>query len=212
MKKELVKVPVNTLLESIGNPKKHPDAQIDMLCRSISEFGFTNPLLVDENNRILGGHGRLLAAKKLGMATVDCIVLRGLTEAQKKAYLIADNKIADLGEWDEDRLQDIITSLSEDDMGLLHSLGMEQDELDYFVRQLDELDTTDLLEDVGNSMSDAARILEISKSEAAQVKEKREKHCIILEFTDEHEKDAAYSELLSWGQLFNTLSIKSVNY
>ena len=88
-----------------SNPKIHKNKQIQQIANSISEFNFNNPILIDENNVIIAGHGRLLAAKHLNMQEVPVIRLTHLTEAQKKAYRIADNKLTENGEWDFDLLK-----------------------------------------------------------------------------------------------------------
>ncbi|HII3771064.1 TPA: ParB/Srx family N-terminal domain-containing protein [Pasteurella multocida] len=85
---------VNELKPYVNNSRTHSNEQIDQICASIKEFGFTNPILIDENNEIIAGHGRLIAADRLNLKDVPTIRLTGLTEAQKKAYVIADNKIA----------------------------------------------------------------------------------------------------------------------
>lgn len=86
------------------NPKTHPASQISSLVAMIKEFGFTQPLIIDEHDTILAGHGRRLAAIELGYDEVPVIVLRGLTDAQKKAIVIADNKSNELGGWDNNLL------------------------------------------------------------------------------------------------------------
>ena len=87
-----------------NNPRTHSDQQVAQVAASIKEFGFNNPILLDEHNGIIAGHGRLAAAQKLGMSLVPTITLEGLTEAQKKAYVIADNKLTENGGWDTDVL------------------------------------------------------------------------------------------------------------
>jgi DNA modification methylase len=82
------------------NSRTHSDSQIQQIVQSINEYGFTNPILVDENNTIIAGHGRLLAANKIGLTEVPCIVLADLTAKQKQAYIIADNKLALNAGWD----------------------------------------------------------------------------------------------------------------
>ena len=83
------------------NSRTHSDKQIAQIEASIREFGFTNPLLIDEHGGIIAGHGRLAAATKLKLESVPCITLSGLTDAQKRAYVIADNKLALNAGWDE---------------------------------------------------------------------------------------------------------------
>lgn len=86
------------------NARKHPKRQVEQIVASIKEFGFTNPILVDEDDEIIAGHGRLMAAQSMGLEEAPCIVLHGLSEAQKRAYRIADNKIPLGSGWDGDML------------------------------------------------------------------------------------------------------------
>jgi len=95
----------------MSNPKIHDNKQVQQIVNSISEFKFNNPILIDENNFILAGHGRLLAAQKLEMNEVPVIKLLHLTESQKKAYRIADNKLTENGKWDYDLLKLEFTEL-----------------------------------------------------------------------------------------------------
>jgi len=88
-----------------GNPRTHNDKQVAKLKASIQKFGFTAPVLVDEESFILGGHGRVQAAKALGLLTIPTRVIRGLSQAQKRAYVIADNKLAQLAGWDDTLLK-----------------------------------------------------------------------------------------------------------
>jgi ParB-like chromosome segregation protein Spo0J len=83
------------------NPRTHSDAQVDQIAASMVEFGWTNPILIDEGAGILAGHGRLLAARKLGLAEVPVIRFEHLSEAQKRAYVLADNQIALQAGWDD---------------------------------------------------------------------------------------------------------------
>jgi len=96
---------VGDLIPYALNSRTHSEAQVTQIAASIREFGFTNPLLVDEQGGIIAGHGRLMAAKKLGMTEVPTITLSGLTTAQKKAYVIADNKLALNAGWDNEMLR-----------------------------------------------------------------------------------------------------------
>ena len=92
--------PVDALKPDPRNARTHPKRQIEQLVRSIREFGFTNPVLIDEADLLIAGHGRLRAAKEIGLAKVPTITLEGLSEVQKKALRLADNKIALNAGWD----------------------------------------------------------------------------------------------------------------
>ena len=120
---------VNDLIPYINNSRTHSEEHINQIVASINEFGFTNPLLIDEKDNIIAGHGRLLASKKLKMEEVPCIVLSGLTEAQKKAYIIADNKMALNAGWDDELLKVELENLKELDFDL-ELTGFNVDELD----------------------------------------------------------------------------------
>jgi hypothetical protein len=91
---------INDLIPYARNSRTHSDEQVIQIAASIKEFGFTNPVLIDTDNGIIAGHGRVMAAKKLGLKEVPCIVADGWTDAQKKAYIIADNKLALNAGWD----------------------------------------------------------------------------------------------------------------
>src|ERR1700692_150526 len=97
--------PLEKLIPYARNPRTHSDAQIAQIAASIAEFGFNSPILVDSNAGIIAGHGRLLGARKLGLKEVPVIVLDHLSEAQKRAYVIADNQLALNAGWDEDLLR-----------------------------------------------------------------------------------------------------------
>lgn len=117
---------VSDLIPYVNNSRVHDEEQIIQICSSIKEFGFTNPVLIDEENEIIAGHGRLMAAKKLNLKTVPCIVLAGLSEAQKKAYVIADNSIALNSSWDMDVLSREVEALQAEDFDL-NLLGFKDD-------------------------------------------------------------------------------------
>ena len=104
----------NELKPDPRNARTHPKRQVEQLVRSIDSFGFTNPVLIDENDVLIAGHGRLRAAKQLGLAEVPTIALRGLSEARKKALQLADNKIALNAGWDLE-----ILKLELDDIGTI---------------------------------------------------------------------------------------------
>lgn len=108
-------IPVADLVPYARNARTHSPAQVAQLAASIREFGWTNPVLIDEAGGIIAGHGRVLAAREMGMQAVPCLRLTGLTEAQKRAYVIADNKLALNAGWDEALLEAEIEALA--DMG-----------------------------------------------------------------------------------------------
>ena len=122
---------VTDLIPYIRNSRTHSEEQVTQVASSIKEFGFTNPILIDGDNGIIAGHGRLMAAKKLGLDSVPTIELSHLTDAQKKAYVIADNKLALNAGWDEELLSLEISELEE--LGFdIDLLGFTDDELAAF--------------------------------------------------------------------------------
>jgi ParB-like chromosome segregation protein Spo0J len=94
--------PIAKLVPHPRNPRTHSEAQIAQIAASITEFGFNNPILVDSNAGIIAGHGRCLGALRLGLTEVPVIVLDHITDAQKRAYIIADNQLALNAGWDEE--------------------------------------------------------------------------------------------------------------
>lgn len=97
--------PVNDLIPYANNARTHSEEQVNQIASSIKEFGFNNPILVDEQGGVIAGHGRLKAAKKLGLKVVPTIELSGLSDPQKKAFILADNRIALNSGWDIDLLR-----------------------------------------------------------------------------------------------------------
>lgn len=106
-------VKVADLVPYANNARTHSDEQVAQIAASIKEFGWTNPILVDGENGIIAGHGRLAAARKLGMTEVPAIQLNGLSVAQKKALILADNKLALNSGWDYELLQIELNDLNE---------------------------------------------------------------------------------------------------
>jgi DNA modification methylase len=120
--------PLDRLIPLARNPRTHSDAQVAQIAASIAAFGFNNPILVDTKRGILAGHGRLLAARKLQLAEVPVIVLDHLTDAQKRAYIIADNQLALNAGWDETLLAAELAALQQEDVDV-SLLGFEDEEL-----------------------------------------------------------------------------------
>ena len=169
---------VEDLIPYARNSRTHSDAQVAQIAASIREFGWTNPVLVDGENGIIAGHGRVLAARKMGMAEVPCIELAHLSEAQKKAYIIADNKLALNAGWDNELLALELGELhaADFDMALL---GFDAGELSAAMGLDEELD------------GDAPKI-----DEGIDYKEK---FAIIVECADEAEQQATFERLDSMG-------------
>ncbi|MCT8329355.1 site-specific DNA-methyltransferase [Albidovulum sediminis] len=121
--------PVGDLIPYARNARTHSEAQVALIAGSIREYGFTNPVLVDGENGIIAGHGRVLAARKLGLTRVPVIELAHLTEAQKRAYILADNRLAEQAGWDRELLALEAGDLA--GLGIdLASLGFEAGEVD----------------------------------------------------------------------------------
>lgn len=102
---QIEKVALERLIPYARNSRTHSDAQVAQIAASIKEFGFTNPVLIDKEDGIIAGHGRVLAARKLNITQVPCIRLGHLSETQKRAYVIADNKLALNSGWDLELLR-----------------------------------------------------------------------------------------------------------
>src|SRR5574344_412653 len=121
--------PLDRLLPYAANARTHDDAQIAQIAASIAEFGFNAPCLVDDRGVLIAGHGRLLGARKLGLTEVPVICLGHLSEAQARAYRIADNRIAENSKWDEAMLAAEVARLQEENVDL-SLLGFGEDEID----------------------------------------------------------------------------------
>lgn len=122
------------LIPYARNSRTHSDEQISQIMASIKEFGFTNPVLIDEDGGIIAGHGRTVAAQRLQMKTVPCIRLTHLTPAQKKAYVIADNKLSLNAGWDNEMLKVELSELRDEDFNLSLT-GFSDEELNELLAQ-----------------------------------------------------------------------------
>jgi DNA modification methylase len=154
---DLVQLPPEQLSPWPGNPRSHSDAQLAKLSASIRRFGFTVPLIVDENNVVLSGHGRLEAATKLKLSTVPVRVISGLTQAEKRAYVVADNKLAMLSSWNVDKLKEELSLLVEDEFEV-EVTGFSTAELDLMFGEVaqdaDDPQPEDMVEDAVSSLGD----------------------------------------------------------
>ena len=128
---------LSDLKPSASNPRYHPKKQIDDLVRSIRAFGFTNPVLIDEHDEVIAGHGRLLAAKQMRLDEVPTLMVHGLNDEQKRALRIADNRIAQGSSWDADLLNAQLSALSNPQLGFDVSLtGFSGPEIDNALRRV----------------------------------------------------------------------------
>ena len=146
---QIEQVQVGKLIPYANNARTHSEAQVAQIAASIREFGFNNPILIDEQSTIIAGHGRVLAAQALELKEVPCIRLTHLTPNQRKAYVIADNKLALNSGWDEELLklelegmtdiEQIATGFSPEELNLLfHGWQSDIDRMD----NIDAKDTT----------------------------------------------------------------------
>lgn len=119
----------SSLVPYARNAKKHDASQVAKLAGSIREFGFNNPVLIDADNGIIAGHGRVLAAQSLNLETVPCIRLGHLTDTQRRAYILADNRLAEIGGgWDEEMLKLELADLAALDVDVAE-IGFEAEEI-----------------------------------------------------------------------------------
>ena len=137
-------VAVDSLIPYARNARTHSEDQVAQIAASIAEFGFTNPILTDGDKGVIAGHGRLAAARKLALTQVPVIELGHLTAIQKKAYILADNRIAANAGWDEELLKLEIAELDEADFNL-ELMGFGDEELERLLNG--DGDTTGLTED-----------------------------------------------------------------
>jgi len=125
------------LIPYAKNSRTHSEAQVAQIAGSIKEFGFNNPVLIDEDNGIIAGHGRVMAAQKLGLQAVPCIRLAHLSDTQRKAYVIADNRLALNAGWDDQMLTVELQELDSESFDL-SLLGFEADELNALLNPIKE--------------------------------------------------------------------------
>jgi DNA modification methylase len=144
---QVVRWPVERLLPYARNARTHSDEQVAQIAASIAEFGWTNPILAGGDGVVIAGHARLLAARKLGITEVPVIVLDHLSESQRRALVIADNRLALNAGWDEEMLRVELDALREDDFNL-DLLGFDDDELEALLSEPDS-------EVTGNTDDDA---------------------------------------------------------
>lgn len=140
---EVKELPLADLIPYARNARTHTDAQIAQIAASLREFGWTNPVLVDSQGGIIAGHGRVLAARQLGFETVPTITLHNLTEAQRRAYVIVDNKLALNAGWDAELLKAELADLQAQDFDLALT-GFSEDEINQYLGAIGTTDFPDL--------------------------------------------------------------------
>lgn len=131
MPSQIVMRATASLVGYARNSRTHDERQVEALRKSITEYGFTNPILIDGDRGVIAGHGRIMAAEQLGMPEVPCIELRHLTNEQKRAYLIADNAIGTMSAWNEALLAQELADLS--------GVGIEAVDLGFSSEEVDRL-------------------------------------------------------------------------
>src|SRR6266704_672307 len=149
-------VAIDAIRPNPRNARRHPPKQVAILAESIRNFGFTNPVLVDEDGEILAGHGRYAAARSLGLAEILIIRLTHLSSTEKRALALADNKIAELGSWDPDQLKETLAELVSPPVELSFDptiTGFETKEIDFILNPAAprRADPDDQLPDTGPS-------------------------------------------------------------
>ena len=145
--------PISALEPYSRNPRTHTRKQIRQIARWMEAFGWTNPILVDGSGRVIAGHGRLEAAKPLGIERVPAICLADMTEAQVRAYVIADNRLAELAGWDDELLALELQALTKIDLDFdIEITGFDTPEIDTLVSRSDDEDEADQLPDMDQSV------------------------------------------------------------
>lgn len=134
-------LPLGSIVPDPNNPRSHSSAQIDAIARSIEAFGFNAPILVDKANRVVAGHGRYEAAKRLNLGDVPVIRLEHLSEQQAKAYMLADNKLTDRSSWDDRKVAIVLKELSDIVLDFeIEATGFEPPEIDLRIQSLEPPD------------------------------------------------------------------------
>ena len=150
---------ISELKDYENNPRLINDEAVDKVVKSISEFGFKVPIIVDKDNVIVAGHTRKLAAQRIGLDTVPVIVADDLTEDQIKAFRLADNKVAEFSDWDFEKLEEEISSLENE------FTGFSTEEIEKMFSTGDEEETFD---DVGDNLKETIEVIIECESEEQQ--------------------------------------------
>ena len=169
---------VSDLIPYARNSRTHSDVQVNKIASSIKEFGFLNPVLIDEDNGIIAGHGRVMAAQKLGLKEVPVLQIGHLSDTQKRAYIIADNRLALDAGWDEEMLRVEFAELAEDGFNL-ELTGFDVGELGHI-----------MFDDVGDTNETPS-----AEPESAY----KEQYAVIVTCKDATEQETVYNKLAENG-------------
>ena len=142
---DVQEVTLTKLIPYVNNAKIHTEDQIKKLASSIREFGFLNPVLIDKDFNIIAGHGRVMAAERLDFETVPCLYIEGLTEAQRKAYILADNRLGELAEWDMTLVTSELEALQDMDFDI-ELTGFDMPEIEFEDVDAEEVDIPEKVE------------------------------------------------------------------
>lgn len=176
-----------------NNVRIHPRSQIAKLARSISEFGLTKPILVDDQNFILAGHGTVEAAKQAGLTEIAVTVARGWSDAKKRAYILADNKLGLESLWDDAALAEELRKLeTEIDLGLS---GFDEDELMDIESAMKGFSLGDAPESVKENVSDMETIKQRRKGNAEKANKSDTEHYIVVVYPDRQSRERALAKL-----------------
>jgi ParB-like chromosome segregation protein Spo0J len=157
----VVLIDTNLLIPYINNARTHPDEQVTQIASSIKEFGFNQPILIDADDGVIAGHGRLLAAKKLELKKVPCIRLEHLSESQKKAYILADNRIALNSGWDFEMLKMEVEDIK--DNFDLKEFGFNREELEGLLGEFEH--DIDVIDEINESVNFIVKCENIAQKE-----------------------------------------------
>lgn len=163
--------PIDRLRPYAQNARIHPPEQIEKIAKSIVAYGFNNPLLVDTADGIVAGHGRLEAANSLGLAEVPVIVLDHLTDSQRRAYILADNRLGELAQWDDEILSSELRALSAEGFDL-DPIGWEDDEIEALGEDLEDFIDEELSAAEDDAKDTAEIVLTFELNEHAELTDK----------------------------------------
>jgi ParB family transcriptional regulator, chromosome partitioning protein len=197
-------VPVASLVPYARNSRTHSSAQVDKIAASIREFGFLNPIIVDGQNGIIAGHGRVMAAQKLGLEALPVIEANHLTEAQRRAYVIADNRLALDAGWDNEMLRIEIGELRDEGFDLSLT-GFEVSEIDAI--SFDDDAETDMPELAGGDREPFQQMtFTLHDGQAEEVKAAMEKAKAMGAFVDTGNENGNGNALARICEVFNGIS------